>query len=366
MSNELIISVGGLNITEWTSVRLTRSVERVVSDFEFSITDREPGWWKYPIAPGDACQVFIGNDLVLTGYIDRYTPSFDARQHNITVSGRSKTQDIVDCSAVWQGSQLMNGTVKSISENLCAPFGVGVKALTDTGAVVPKRNLNIGETPFEVIEPLARLRGLLIYDDTEGNLVLSKVGALTAHSGFQEGVNVQSASMTYSMDSRFRSYSAYRRKVKSKLMDTGTESNMISTVEDFDVPRRRTKFIVAETYDAGYDVAERRAMWEMVRRKGRSAAVHLVTDSWRDSLGGLWTPNTLAYVSLPSLGLDGVMWLISEVTYLRDAQGTRAQLSLMDRRSFLPEPFAWPFRRDLADALREAKKKLDEEGAVLQ
>ncbi|WP_342616974.1 phage baseplate assembly protein [Rhodoferax sp. GW822-FHT02A01] len=351
------ILVGGIPISEWTSVRVTRSVERVVSDFDFAITDLNPGQWRYPIVPGDACQVFIGNDLVLTGYIDRYTPAFSSRQHSITVSGRSKTQDIVDCSAVWEGSQLMNGTVKTISENLCTPFGVSVVTLADVGPVVPRRNLNIGETPFEVIEPLARLRGLLIYDDVAGNLVLSSVGTDKAASGFKSGENVQSASMTYAMDGRYRSYSAYRRKTVAKLLDTGKESNLIATVNDFDVPRRRTKFIVAETYDAGGDVAARRAAWEMARRKGRSASVHLTCDSWRDSMGALWAPNTLAPVSLPSLGLDDVTWLISEVVFLRDAQGTRAQLTLMDRRSFLPEPYAWPFRSDLAEALRAAKEK---------
>ena len=224
------------------------------------------------------------------------------------------------------------------------------------GAAIPQTNLNVGDTPFDVLEPMARYRGLLIYDNPQGNLIFSSVGTTHAASGFAEGQNVESAGIAYTMDNRFSDYGAFRVKLMV-LNDTGTEGNLITDVQDANVPRYRPKFLVAETQDGGFDVAIRRANWEMVRRKGRSAAVHVVADSWRDMQGALWTPNTLATVVLPSLKLGQVDWLISEVTYMRNAQGTHAQISLMHPNSFIPQPFNYqPFATDVANALEKIRK----------
>ena len=76
--------------------------------------------------------VKIGADLVLTGYVDRYSSSISAGQHTIRVEGRSKSEDLVDCSALVQntsagspvtpGMQIVNGSdAVSIASKLAAP-----------------------------------------------------------------------------------------------------------------------------------------------------------------------------------------------------------------------------------------------------
>lgn len=355
-SDDLTIVVDGRVLGGWTNVRVTRGLERVVSDFDVAMTSHYPKAQQVEVAPGQACEIYLGTDRVITGYVDRYMPSFDAHQHLIGVSGRSKTQDITDCSAVYPGSQVMNGTVLAIAKTLCDPFGITVSALDDVGAPIPQTNLNVGDTPFDVIEPMARFRGLLMYDDTQGNLVFAKGSTVAAASGFSEGKNIESAGIVFSMDQRFSDYGAFRVKF-SVLGDTGNEGNLITDVQDPAVPRYRPKFLVAETNDGGFDIAVQRAKWEMVRRVGRSNAVQLVCDSWRDSAGKLWTPNTLAPVNLPSLKLPPVTWLISEVTYMRDERGTHAHVVLMHPDSFIPQPFNYqPFPTDVANALAQVRK----------
>ncbi|HZX88385.1 MAG TPA: hypothetical protein VFF19_32730 [Reyranella sp.] len=354
--DELVIRVGGQEISGWEEVRVTRGVERVVSDFEVAMTEHYPGADRVVVRPGQPCEIMLGGDLTTTGYVDRYIPEFSARSHTVRVAGRSKTQDIVDCSAVWPGGQLMNGTVLTIAKTLCDPFGITVSALDDVGAAIPQTNLNVGDTPFDVIEPMARFRGLLMYDDAQGNLVFSRVGKEHAASGFTEGDNVEAAGIAYTMDQRFSDYGAFRVKLMA-LADAGNEANLITDIQDAQVPRYRPKFLVAETNDGGFDIAVARAKWEMVRRIGRSAAVHVVADSWRDRAGKLWTPNTLAPVSLPSLKLESVSWLISEVTYIRNAGGTHARLVLMHPDSFIPQPFNYqPFPTDVANAIASARR----------
>ena len=52
------------------------------------------------IRPGDLCQVFIGNDLVLTGFVDATPIRYDGNAVGVGVKGRSKTADLVDCCPV--------------------------------------------------------------------------------------------------------------------------------------------------------------------------------------------------------------------------------------------------------------------------
>ncbi|MGP8002296.1 MAG: phage baseplate assembly protein [Smithella sp.] len=83
-----------------------------------------------------------------------------------------------------------------------------------------------------------------------------------------------------------------------------------------------------------------RANWENARRVGRSNVLTLTTDSWRDSAGTLWTPNTIVPISLPALKLQQVNWVIADVSYKRDTTGTTADLVLMPPRAFLPQPIS--------------------------
>ena len=97
--------------------------------------------------------------------------------------------------------------------------------------------------------------------------------------------------------------------------------------------------IIAEAGDSNFEVAKKRAKWEAVRRFGRSRQVRLTTDSWRDEKGVLWTPNTLVPLSLPTLKVDNVLWTVAEVTYARNEQdGTVAQLVIMPKEAFIPQP----------------------------
>jgi len=83
MNDDLTLKVNGLNISGRESIRVSRSIERCPSDFEIGMTERYTGDLREVLLkPGDACQVKLGNDLVITGYIDRVT-SIAAGHHSV-------------------------------------------------------------------------------------------------------------------------------------------------------------------------------------------------------------------------------------------------------------------------------------------
>ena len=352
----LTLQIGGRRFLGWQEVRVTRGIERMPSDFDLRVTERNPDGSKITIKPGDTCAVLIGKDPVLTGYVDRYRGDIAPGQHGVSVSGRSKCEDLVDCAAIYDGGQVVAGNVLQLASDIAKPYGIsasGEQGRSD----IPQTNINLGETCWEIIDRVARYSALLAYDDVNGNLVLASVGTTLHASGFEQGVNVQSASIAYGMDQRYSEYFAAHVSV-DQLSELGPGGLLYGRVTDTGVPRLRRRVIVSEQTTNSYNVAEARATWERNRRIGRSMSVTLTCDTWRDSAGLLWQPNQLAPVHIPALKLNRQKWLISEVSYGRDERsGTTAQVTLMPPEAFTVEPTAiGSLPKDLSDAINDANR----------
>jgi prophage tail gpP-like protein len=348
-----VVNTAGRQLSGWTGVRLVRAMESFPSSFEFSMTSRFPRALKqYVVNRGDRCQAFIGDDLVLTGWVDRVYPGFDPQMHSITVIGRSKCSDLVDCSAEWKGGQIVGTSALDIATKLAAKYGIAVHGKVDEGQAIPQMALVHGETPYSIIERTCRYRQLLIYDDVYGNLVLSRItDSDRMASGFVQGINVQEASAEWSMDERFSVYAAASASVDT-LSDLGDAGFIVGKVFDTKMRRHRLRYLTSEATYGGLTVVKQRAQWECNRRYGRSNKVHVTCDSWRDSAGRLWAPNTLVPVHLPELShpdfsLDNVDLVIDEVEFLADGSGERAQLVLMPPEAFDVEPIGPPALADV-------------------
>ena len=322
-------------IAGWTGVALYRGIERCPSGFEIEFTEPSGSVAEMIVQPGDFCEVFLGSDKVLTGYVDRYMPSYSQGQHTVAISGRSKCQDLIDCASFPGGEPYRQVTLQSLAQTLCQPYGITVSTDNgvDPGVVYPIIVVMEGEASFEVLERLSRNNGVLLYDDVDGNLVISAIGTKQASSGFEEGVNVLSAAAMYSMDGRFSHYGAFLNSLNI-YADEGNGAFMRGVVRDPGVPRFRWRAIVSEVQVGGTQLAVKRMEWEATRRLGRSFQVRLRTDSWRDSSGALYAPNTLAAIDLPGLKLQPKVWLISDVVYRRDSRGTTCDLTIMPPEAF--------------------------------
>lgn len=361
-------ALGGqaLAFTGWTSVRVTRGIERCPSDFEIVATERNPlNPTVLQISPGDQCQIMLGTDLVLTGYIDRLIPSIGPASHSIRIIGRSKCADLVDCSAMFTTFQLNNTNPVGLATQIAQPFGISVEPVGNVGSTtIPLFAVILTETPMEIIERVARYAALLAYDDTNGNLILTRAGSTTMQSGFAQGQNIQSATAAFTMDQRYSTVTAALLSTEfllGNLAPAGQaqalNDDTVATANDAGVLRYRPLLIIAEQNDINFSVTTQCVQWEVNRRWGRSQQVQLVCDSWRDSAGQLWQINALANVNIPSLKVPNQVWLISEVSFLRDEKGTRTEVTLMPQQAFQVEPIVLlddPFAAAIVSQINDA------------
>lgn len=337
MSDDVTVAVGGQQITGWQEVEVTLRADGFPNSFDVALSSQ--GQVGSVAHAGAACAVSLGTDVVVTGYVDRDINGGSANGHLLQLVGRGKTCDLVDCSAEWPTHQMVNGDALQIASQIAQAYGITVVlgAGAQAGPQVPQWNLNYGEVGADIIQRVARNAGLLAYEDNLGRVVLGTVGAVSAASGAVYGGNVQAWTVENSMDQRYSEIVCCAEAMDA-LMELGGD-DFFHREPDPNVPRHRQLDLVVETVAADpQQFTIKRAIWEQARRAGRSAVVHVTVDSWRDSGGVLWTPNTLVPVSLPG-NRAGSPLILGEVTFRRNSEsGTTADLILMPPAAFTPEP----------------------------
>lgn len=328
--HDVKLSVGGRDYSGWNRIRIQRGIEQIAGAFEVSYSDR----WApaaQPIALGARCVVTIDKTPVITGYVDDLVVDVDARRRSMTCMGRDAAGDLVDCSAgimVWRDQ-----TVTRIVTDICAPFGIGVRAIAPAGGPIGWFGIEPGETAFEAIDRACRYRGLLCVSDGVGGVVLTGVGTARV-AALKEGVNMVAGSRYRSARDRFSTYTVCGSDVGTD--DSLPEQNAEPTgrASDPGIRRYRPMIIIAENPD-DTDAMTRRAVWEAAVRRGRGSRVRVTVPGWAHK-SGVWAPNTVATVTSGTLGLDGASMVVVAVELSRDERGTLATLELCDPAGLTP------------------------------
>lgn len=342
---ELTLIVGGNTIGGWQDIDVTLLAEGFPNQFSIALSSKNPITSDaVVVAANDPCRVLLGSDTVITGYVDRDSIAFSPDAHMLTIIGRGRTRDLVDCSAEYGAGAITNASALDVAQKLCGVYpGLTARLApdTDVGARIDQLLIDYTETGAAIIQRVTRNAGLLAYEDFQGRLTLARAGTRTAASGAVYGVNVLACSIQSSMDQR---YSEIVCSSVSQDMLIGVEpldekGSFFHTEQDPGVVMHRRLVILMEQAESPEDFTILKAKWEVSRRAGRSTSVTLTLDSWRDHDGKLWEPNTLIPVRLPGLRLPDQNLIISEVTFHRsDERGTVADLSLLPKAAFDIEP----------------------------
>ena len=383
-----MLQVAGVNFEGWTGVTVSDSLENASTAFAFGMV------WRFPlennpirVRPGDRCAIWFGDDLVATGYVDTCEPSGDAESTEVTVTGRSSTQDLIDCSA--DPGSFAGLKIEEIGNKLAAPYGVTVVAQVDTGAVfgrksrkvkvpfyytflstfqdasgpalavavpdggvklspdhVPKfistpavvgHTVQVGETVFESVSRLAVKRSLLVTDDAAGRLVLTRAGTGRASTIIRRGDNVLKGSAKFDAS---KVYSEIVVRGQSAGTDDVADDDCVTAAgmaTDPDLFRLRRLVLRAQGHTSPADcLAE--AQWEARNRLGKSCTAEYTVAGWRQADGTLWRKNLIVVVDDPLCGLSGEMLIVAVEYKLEVGKGRTTALKLSLAAAFIPKP----------------------------
>ena len=313
----------------WQSVSIERSLETISGGFELSVTERWSGQDSArQINEGDQCTVKIGSDVVITGYVDDVNPSFDSESHSLAIQGRDNTGDLVDCSTIISPGQWRGYKLEQIARALLAPFNVPIKVECDTGEAFKDFSIQQGETVFQAIERMCRLRAVLPISDGKGSLIITRAGSKRATTALVEGENILKADGNFSHKDRFSTVIVKGQTRGDQHTTPEVATKYKGMAFDPGIKRYRPLLVLAEG-QANTKQCQDRAGWEIATRYGKATRINLTVQGWRQENGQLWEINTLVSVKSAILKINTDLLIVSTRMTLDDQSGTLTEMELV-------------------------------------
>lgn len=338
-ANDCTLLIDGKAYGGWTRLEVQRSIEQVAGGFVLQLTSRWPGVdTPMQLREGLSCEVRLGNDLVISGYIDEYETDDMDTSSSVRVSGRDRTADLVDCSAIYKTGQWRGVKLERIVADIALPFGIKVVVAggTDTGDVFKRFALEEGERAFDAIDRACRLRAVLVTSTPDGNLLITT--ASTASSGVRlaEGVNMKRFNSRHSWKER-HSEIILKGQVPGDDQENGAAAaHLKASAKDDEIARYRPLVVIAEEGTSSKSLADR-AAWEVKVRMGRGKRGGCTVVGWRTGKDGqagpLWQPNTLVQVTSARMNVDMALLIVS-CSYQLTEQGKLTELTFARPEAF--------------------------------
>jgi prophage tail gpP-like protein len=338
---DLRLRVNGADYGGWTTARVTRGIESIAGSFELSVSDRWAGQaTPWPIGEEDECKLLLGDDVVLTGHVDRRSLAYGPEEHALSVSGRDRTGLLVDCSAALSTWEFLGVPLLTMAKRLAEPFGVEVKLQAGLSLPKPLAKLTVdpGDSAFDALERACRMAGVLPVSDGQGGLLLTRAGSGRAKTSLVEGKNILAASADYDASGRFYRYLVLGQHQGTDELSGKSAAAVAGEAKDMNVTRTSRVLLVRPEGAVTTAYAKQRAAWEAAVRAARGDAVTVTVQGWTQGDGTLWPVNALVHLQSPLLGVDGDMLITQAAHSLDDNGGTTTQLSLKRPDAFLPEP----------------------------
>ncbi|VFU07941.1 phage baseplate assembly protein [Methylocella tundrae] len=320
------VAAGGALYSSWQNVKVRGSIKEACRDF-FLLAAAKLG------ADATAARfqlftplkIYATGELVFNGFIDRRRPHLDPRQGYISIEGRAKGQDAVDCSCIHPTGHFENMTPLDIAKTL-DQFNIGFSSDAQFDKI-PEFQLQPGETLFRAIERACRDQGVTLAGQADGSIKLTKAGqtAQRQSGALIEGVNIEVIDGDFNATNRHSKIYARGQSYDGHGKDA---LQMEAIALDSTIPRLRP---LVHVQDANTDKTrlQKRAENRRDKAAGDGVRATVQTAGWRDETGTLWAPGNKVWTESPFAGLAQDM-LIENVSYQQAESRTWSLLSLVD------------------------------------
>lgn len=318
------------------NVGVKKSMTQLAGTFQITFTDK----WQaqnenFELLPGSRIHCHLGKQALFEGYVDTYGINLTPGSRNLTIGGRDRTADLVDCSHIG-ASDFNDLGIKEIAEQLCAPFGIKVLNPdgVDLGSKFSKFTIRQGEKVFEALNRAAKQREIILLTSTHGNLILTKRANKRAGTELVEGVNMTLTGANFDNTERFRDYTV-KGQQPGVLADVNLASASKASARDLGIKRYRPIIIINDN-SSDVDACQKKANHENSFRSAKGFRISVSVLGWKKEDGNLWDINELVPVQARSIGINETL-LIKDVNYVISENGRTCDLDLVRKDAFLFE-----------------------------
>jgi prophage tail gpP-like protein len=332
-SDAVELKLGGRRFGGWTSIDIQLDLDQGAASFSLGVTRRDPeqdAYWE--LEADAACEVLVGGETLLTGYTDRLGGRLAGESHGITVSGRSKTADLIDCSAVASPGSWRGQSIATIAAELAKPFGIKVTVEGKAGAALRRFAIQQGETVWEAITRMAQHRALLPIARSDGSVALTNAAPKGAPVKLIQGRNCLSIDGTHDVADRFSQYLLKGQSAGDDEVHGKAAASPKAEAKDPAVRRYRPLIVVAEDQvDAA--TLKQRAQWEATVRAAKAQQAIVELTGWRREDGALWALEDAVDLEAPAAWIDDKL-MVAGLRLVLDEGGRRAELRLVRPESY--------------------------------
>lgn len=335
---DVALKVGGQVYSGWTEMRVKRALTQAAGAFSLALTERWPGQpQRWPIEPGAQCQLLLGNEPVVTGYVDKVERSLSADHHAIHVSGRDAAADLGDCAACTgddcRTDQIKQQSLLQVAQMLAQRYGVTVTDRAGVGQRMPVWNNEPTSSVWDVLSEAARQFAVYLMSDGLGGLIITRAGQTRHPARLVQGENIMSARLTHDDSRRFWKYIVRAQSPTDGSTDAGASTVSEGEATIIDAAVRKPRTLIFQPEASEIVTLRDRVQWERNHRRGRARHLAISVADW-SARGQLWRPNQLVTVDLPIWGLSAVELLIVSVDQALGGQGRTTELRLAPKEAY--------------------------------
>lgn len=354
----MTIEVNGTRYGGFMSAAVRRSMNALCGEFSFAATsDNVKTFADFPVQRLDSIKIYIDNNKILDGFVDKIDISYNATDHSINIYGRDKTLILVDSSIPTKRTFSAPIDLKKIAENIISQLGASSVLSVENNIVGLKtfsqeemRNLvaDHDETAFDYLDRLAKIANVLLISNTDGDLVIDRTSEtdtintvlLNRLDNEKDNNNILGATISYNDTERFREYKVFSQQVDLETTSNNNQATQVGeTQEDDEALQYKKKTIMLE-HSGSINDCTNRAKWEAGIRRGKAVSYICEVDGhyYNSSKTGLWDINKFVQVFDDYASLNALM-LVNSVEYkenLDSGSTTVMELIYNDAYELLP------------------------------
>lgn len=328
----IALRIDNKEYTGFKTVSAMMHVRAFAFSFKAKVTQPHDNFSGFDLTTGQAFSLTHNGNIVMTGYIDEINDSFDAKTITFDLSGRSKTAQLVDSAAIFESGEFNDMSLSDIASALCKPFNISVLNLSDDSESFTKVRIEQGESCHDLLERLARQRGVLLTTNANSDLVITTAGDTLVTPAIEVGVNVKSGGGTDSIKPRASVYIIKGSTNGGAGWDADQSVGNAVQINDPDISLYRPRIIVCEGA-LSERTAIQRGQWQRCKDLGDSNSRRYTLTGWMND-AAIWRPNTQVRIKDSIKSLDEKR-LINSVELMFDEGGETVNLSVIPPEALL-------------------------------
>ena len=328
MNIDVLVEINGQAYDGFLSFAISRDFKSLAGEFSLACAPKAA----FPLEVNQTCRIVLNGEPIINGFIEKMQISYSSSAHNLIVSGRDKTCDIIDSHVGPKMSFNKSLLLSDIIQASLDQLGINNINILSNVAITPFESnvtigADIGTTHFQFLSKFCAMKQVILTTDGDGNILLDRASDKSISTWLlnelnSEKNNISEGQAIYDFSKVFYSYTGYSTINPNSAQDAITTPYQamnlpIKPAYNTSLPPRRhtRKYIFLPESISTVDDMNKRVQWQADTDKANAMMYACkVAGFTAETDGVLWKPNMLVNVVDTFTGVNG-QFLILSVRY---------------------------------------------------